>query len=268
MRVLGLVPARGGSKGVPRKNLADVGGRPLIALTIETAQRAERLDRVVVSTDDEEIAEVARSLGADTPFMRPPGIADDQAPMLGVVQHALRALAGAGDVYDAVCLLQPTSPLRPTRLIDDCIELMERRRATAVVTVRPIPPEHNPAWALTIDDRGYASWPDGALDPISRRQDLPEAFHRDGLVYVTRSSVAEGGSLYGTAVVPADTGSLPLCNIDTPADLAALRALVERGAWRDLESMPIDLERDPATRRGLHGSSATPWTTDPSGTPF
>lgn len=226
MRVLGLIPARGGSKGVPRKNLADVGGRPLIAFSIETGMAAAQIDRLVVSTDDNEIAEVARGLGADVPFMRPTDLADDVAPMLGVAQHALQTLAADGDMFDAVCLLQPTSPLRSSELIDDCISLLESKEATSVVTVRSIPPEFNPAWAISIDGDGFASWAGGGRDPIGRRQDLPPAFHRDGLVYVTRSSTVLEGSLYGQKVVPALADAVPLCNVDTMEDLEKLRSMV------------------------------------------
>jgi len=226
MRVLGLIPARGGSKGVPRKNLADVGGRPLIALSIETGLASKRIDRLVVSTDDDEIAEAARSSGGDVPFVRPSGLADDDAPMLGVAQHALLTLASNGDNFDAVCILQPTSPLRSPELIDDCISLLESKEATSVVTVRSIPPEFNPAWAISIDGDGFASWAGGGRDPIGRRQDLPPAFHRDGLVYVARALTVLEGSLYGGSVVPALTDSIPLCNVDTMEDLEKLRAYV------------------------------------------
>lgn len=226
MRVLGLIPARGGSKGVPRKNLADVGGRPLIAFPIETGLTAERIDRLIVSTDDEEIADVARSLGAEVPFLRPPELADDAAPMISVAQHALQWSAAAGETFDAVCLLQPTSPLRTPALVDTCIGLLRARDATSVVTVRPVPHEFNPAWTLTIEDDGFARWPGGGHDPIGRRQDLPPAFHRDGLVYVTRSSVIEGGSLYGDRIEVVSTESIPPCNVDTAQDLDELRSMV------------------------------------------
>jgi CMP-N,N'-diacetyllegionaminic acid synthase len=241
MRVLGLIPARGGSKGVPRKNLADVGGRPLISFAVETALRVERLDRVIVSTDDEEIAAVARAYGAETPFLRPPTIANDAAPMLGVVHHALRTLADDGDAFDAVCLLQPTSPLRPVALVDGCIEALEAKGATSVVTVHPVPFEHHPSWTLTVGPSGFGVWPDGALDPIARRQDLTPTFHRNGLVYVTRAEVVERGSLYGEAMVLARTDSIPLCNVDSNDDLAQLRMLVAKGAWDELSSAPFEL---------------------------
>ena len=112
MTVVGIVPARGGSKGIPRKNIAPLLGKPLLAYTAEAALAARRLARVILSTDDDEIAEVGRRCGLEVLFMRPPELARDDTPMLPVVQHAVRWLEERGDRYDAVCLLQPTNPLR------------------------------------------------------------------------------------------------------------------------------------------------------------
>lgn len=231
MRILGLIPARGGSKGVPRKNLTEVAGRPLVAYTIELARQAKHLDRVVVSTDDDEIAEVSRAYGAEVPFLRPVDVATDQAPMLAVVQHALERLRADGDVFDAVCLLQPTSPLRPSGLIDDCIERFTAAGATSVVTVREVPHTYNPGWVMTLDPSGHGQWPGGASDPAARRQDLVPAYYRDGLVYLVTAEAARGGSLYGDALVPLRTFDLPDCNVDTAGDVDRLRGLVTTDAW-------------------------------------
>lgn len=230
-RVLGLIPARGGSKGVSRKNLADVDGRPLLAYTTEVARHSAHLDRVVVSTDDEEIAEVALAYGAEVPFMRPAAAASDQAPMLDVVRHALDQLRADGEAYDSVCLLQPTSPLRPSALVDTCIDRLSVSDATSVVTVRAVPHAYHPAWVLSLDASGYGRWPGGSTDPVTRRQDLAPAYHRDGLVYMVTAEVACGGSLYGPSLVPVPTTDLPACNVDGLADLEHLRRLVAPGGW-------------------------------------
>ena len=110
MKVLAVIPARGGSKSIPRKNLVDVAGRPLIAWAIGAAREAKRLDRVIVSTEDEEIAETARKWGAEVPFVRPPELATDTISLIPVVQHALRAMDGLGFGADAVVSMQATSP--------------------------------------------------------------------------------------------------------------------------------------------------------------
>jgi len=189
LRVLGLVPARGGSKGIPRKNIRLLAGKPLLQYTIEAAHSARLLARVVLSTDDPEIAEVGRRCGIEVPFERPVDLARDTTPTLPVVQHAMRWLEAAGDRFDAVCILQPTSPLRSPGVIDGCISLLERRQVDTVMTVLPVPAEHNPHWVFFQNAEGLLRLSTGERAPIPRRQDLPPAFHREGSVYVTRRDV-------------------------------------------------------------------------------
>jgi CMP-N,N'-diacetyllegionaminic acid synthase len=217
MRVLGLIPARGGSKGIPGKNVRLLGGRPLLAYTAEAARAARRLSRVVLSTDDEGIAEVGRSCGLEVPFLRPAGLARDETPTLPVVQHAVAELERAGDRFDAVCLLQPTSPLRRPEDVDGCIELLETAGLDAVVSVLPVPPEHNPHWVYFQDGEGLLRLATGEEEPIPRRQELPPAFHRDGSVYVTRRDVLLSGSLYGRRLGGYLVSGRSV-NLDTPAD--------------------------------------------------
>jgi CMP-N-acetylneuraminic acid synthetase len=218
MRVLGIVPARGGSKGIPGKNVRPLGGKPLLVHTAEAALAARRLSRVVLTTDDEKIAEVGRACGLEVPFLRPAELAMDDTPTLPVLQHAVTELERAGDRFDAVCLLQPTSPFRRAGDIDGCIELLETADLDAVVSVLPVPPEHNPHWVYFRDGEGLLRLATGEDQPIPRRQELPPAFHRDGSVYVTRRDVLmEGNSLYGKRLggFLADSRSV---NLDTPAD--------------------------------------------------
>jgi CMP-N-acetylneuraminic acid synthetase len=125
MKVLGVIIARGGSKGIPRKNLADVGGKPLIYYTIDAAQQSRKLTSVIVSTDDEEIAVTSRHFGVDVPFMRPAELGSDQTLTIDVLIHVCHWMIDQGRRYDAVCLLQPTSPQRSGELIDKCIEAFE-----------------------------------------------------------------------------------------------------------------------------------------------
>jgi CMP-N-acetylneuraminic acid synthetase len=221
MRVLGLIPARGGSKGVPRKNIRFLGGKPLMQYTAETAHAARLLSRIVLSTDDEEIAEIGRKCLLEVPFMRPPALAADATPSLLVVQHALEWLGSRGDVFDAVCLLQPTHPFRQPGDIDACITLLGESGADSVVTVLPVPPEHNPHWVFFSGPDGTLRLSTGETTLIPRRQDLPPAFHREGSVYVTRRDVVlKGGSLLGGRVIgyPVDPGKS--VNIDTQEDWA------------------------------------------------
>lgn len=219
LKILGLIPARGGSKGVPRKNIRPLAGKPLLAYTAEAALASTKLTQVLLSTDDSEIAEVGRALGLAVPFLRPAELAQDDTPTLPVVQHAVRALEAQGTTFDAVCLLQPTNPLRTTSMIDDCIELLISSNADCAVTVLPVPPEFNPHWVYFRDSAGHLKLSTGESVPLPRRQMLPPAYHRDGSVYVTRRSVLmQNGSLYGEKIVGLVMKEEHSLNIDTQED--------------------------------------------------
>jgi len=230
MRVLGIVTARGGSKGVPRKNIRPLGGRPLLAWTSDAARAATRLERTILSTDDEEIATIGRAVGLDVPFLRPPELALDTTPTLPVLQHAVRTLEASGDRYDAICLLQPTNPFRSAETIDACIAKLESG-TDSVVTVLPVPAEYNPHWVYFADPSGALKLVTGEATPIPRRQELPKALHREGSVYVVRRDVLlEGNSLYGRRVVGYEVDPASCVNIDTVEDWARAEELVARMA--------------------------------------
>lgn len=222
MRILGLIPARGGSKGIPRKNLAPFRGRPLLQWTCEAALRSRELSSVVLTTEDAEIAERGRAFGVRVPFLRPRELALDATPSLPVVQHALRALAETGEEYDAVCLLQPTNPLRTAEDIDAACRRLGESGADSVVSVGRVPSHFHPMWTYLLDERGdlRQALP-GAVVP--RRQDLPPAFWREGSLYVTLARILlAGNSLYGSRVAPYFMPEERSGGIDTPEDLAEL----------------------------------------------
>jgi len=232
VRVLGIVTARGGSKGLPRKNIRPLLGKPLLQYTAEAALGARRLARVVLSTDDEEIAEVGRRCGLEVPFLRPAELARDETPTLPVLQHMVLALEDEGDRYDAICLLQPTDPLRKPEHIDGCIEMLAEGEADAVVTVLAVPHDYNPHWVFFRDGDGLLRLSTGEPAPITRRQDLPPAFHRSGSVYVTRRDVLiEGNSLYGERLAGFLIDEGESVNIDGLGDMErAERLLLGRSA--------------------------------------
>ena len=147
--ILGVVPARGGSKGIPHKNLALVAGRPLLAYTADAINESKVLTRTVVSTDDTRIAEYAKFLGLEVPFMRPSSLAGDDVPMLPVVQHAVETLQADGFLIDIVVLLQPTSPLRRGEHIDAAVTWLERAGGDSVVSVVEVPHQFNPCLLYT-----------------------------------------------------------------------------------------------------------------------
>jgi CMP-N-acetylneuraminic acid synthetase len=216
---------------VPRKNIQMLAGKPLIGYTIDVALRASHIDRVVVSTEDDEISDAAKALGAEVPFKRPASLAQDDTPMLPVVVHALRSMSSAGWRPDLVCLLQPTFPFRRASDIDACIEALDAQRADCVISVHRVPHHFNPHWVYFQQPDGSLRLATGGLEPISRRQELPAAFHRSGSIYVSRTVIIlERGSLYGERVFGYETSSEESCNIDTAADWERAEALFrERG---------------------------------------
>ncbi len=219
MRILGLIPARGGSKGIPRKNLALLRGRPLLAWTCEAALAAQELAAVVLSTDDDEIAGCGRRCGVRVPFLRPADLALDTTPSLPVVQHALKAMEALDGRYDAVCLLQPTNPLRAANDIDAACTLFRAGGADSVVAVRPVPAHFHPFWTYLEDAEGCLVQAAGR-GVVARRQDLPPAFWREGSVYVTaRDTLLEHASLYGARMQPYLVPEERCGNIDTLRDL-------------------------------------------------
>ena len=219
MKVLGIIPARGGSKGVPRKNIRLLCGKPLIQYTAEAALASRHLSRVILSTEDEEIAQVARRCGLEVPFLRPTELARDETPTLPVVQHAVRWIEDEGERYDLICVLQPTNPLRRAEDIDGCIQLLEASGADAAMTVLPVPVEFNPHWVYLPDEAGLLRLSTGEADPLPRRQALPAAFHREGSVYVTRRNVLmEQNSLYGSRLQGHLMSANQCINIDTEKD--------------------------------------------------
>jgi CMP-N-acetylneuraminic acid synthetase len=219
MRVLGVVTARGGSKGIPRKNLRELAGKPLLAYTAEAALGARLLTDVVLSTDDDELATLGRRYGLQVPFRRPEELARDETPSLPVVQHAMHWMEEHGQFYDAVCLLQPTTPLRQSNHIDACIELLQEHQADSVITVLPVPAKYNPYWVFIPDEDECLRLTTGEVDPIPRRQELPLAFHREGSVYVTRRDVLmTQNSLYGQRLFGYRLEPDSCVNIDSLSD--------------------------------------------------
>jgi len=220
MRVLGIVTARGGSKGIPRKNICLLAGKPLLQYTAEAALAAKRLTRVVLSTDDPEIADVGRGCGLDVPFMRPPELARDDTPTLPVLQDVVRRTEATGERYDAVLALQPTNPLRRSADIDGAIELLERSGADSVISFVDTGEKH-PARMKFIDAEGRVIDPPFAEQfEGQRRQDLPKLYLREGSIYLTRRDVLMNqNSMKGRDCRAWIMAEDRACNIDTPFDL-------------------------------------------------
>jgi len=177
-KILAIIPARGGSKGVPRKNIREVGGKPLVAWTIEEALKSKFIDRLILSSEDEEIIRVARKFGCDVPFIRPAELAHDKTTGIEPVLHALTILP---DKYDYVVLLQPTSPLRLVEDIDSCIEMCVKQNANVCVSVTKS--AKNPYWMYFLDSKGHLKPLENVRNTTLLRQDLPEVYMLNGAIY-------------------------------------------------------------------------------------
>jgi CMP-N,N'-diacetyllegionaminic acid synthase len=231
MKVLGIIPARGGSKSVPNKNIASVDGRPLIAYTIEAAKTARSLTHFIVSTDDEKIAATARAEGAAVPFMRPPELATDDAETLPVLLHAIEQMERTDHGrYDVIVLLQPTTPLRTGEDIDAGLRLLEERGADSVVSVVDVGGNHPFRMKRLLDDGRLMNYIDQGFEDMRPRQRLPAVYIRSGALYISRRSVLVeqqrmvGDKCYGLVIPRARA-----VNIDEPTDLyVAERLLVAR----------------------------------------
>lgn len=228
MDILALIPARGGSKVIPQKNIRSLAGRPLLWYTIAAARQSQYPLRLVTSTEDPEIAAVAAALGAEAPFLRPAELARDETPMVAVLQHALLYLA-EHDRYtpDLVLLLQPTSPLREARHVDEAIELMLNRRVDSVVSVCEA--EHSPNWMVTVDIEGRVHPFLGEGDQYMRRQDLPRVYRLNGAIYLTRPElILRDGTILGTTTHAYIMAAEASVDIDTELDWLLAEALIRR----------------------------------------
>lgn len=226
---MGLITARGGSKGVPRKNLRLVGGKPLVAWTIEAALEARRLDRVVLSTDDDELASVGREWGAEVPFRRPAELAQDWSPHVDVVLHAVEWLAQERTyAAEAVMVLQPTTPFRASADIDVAVAMMAERGAPAVVGVAESP-AHPFLTRRVMADGTVRAFVDCDVE-YPRRQDLPPAFVVNGALYLVNVNVLRDTGVFdpeGTLalVMPQERSH----DIDTEWDLRVADLLMQAG---------------------------------------
>lgn len=226
--VVGVIFARGGSKGVPRKNIRPLNGKPLIAYAIETARASRLIERVFVSTDDEEIAAVARTYGAEVPFMRPAELAQDRTPEWLAWQHALRSIQALDPArpIDVLVSIPPTSPLRAVEDVDACVQLLLDGDAEVVVTVRPA--ERNPYFNMvTLSDTQDARLvipPDGA---IGRRQDAPVVYDMTTVAYAARPAyVLRATSIFEGRVKAVVVPTERAIDIDTETDFRIAEVLL------------------------------------------
>lgn len=221
-KILAIIPARGGSKGIPRKNIKELAGKPLIAWTIEEAKKSKYIDRLILSSEDEEIIEVAKKWGCEVPFKRPLELAQDDTPGVEPVIHAVNTLK---EKYDYVCLLQPTSPLRKAEHIDGCIEKCINNNAESCVSVTEV--DKHPYWFYEIgeDDKLVSLFPD---KNIIRRQDLPKVYALNGAVYIAKTKyIISYKSFISNATIPFIMGKSHSIDIDEKIDFQITHYLLK-----------------------------------------
>ena len=229
MYVLGIIPARGGSKSIPKKNIRLLANKPLIAHTIEVAKECKMLNRTVVSTDDGEIAEVAKKYGGDVPFIRPDNLSLDDTPMVPVLQHAVAFIENKDNVHvDVVVLLDPTSPFRRVEDIEACIKKIDRDNADSVVTVCEV--EHNPYFVM-MELNGDKLIPLIKSDKaVTRRQDAPDVYRLNATVYAIKRDVLINENKIITdntmaVIMPQELSA----HIDHEIDFEFVEFLIEKG---------------------------------------
>ena len=249
LEILGIIPARGGSKGIPGKNLRELAGRPLLAYTTEAAKASRRLTRIILTTDSPEIAESGRQLGVEVPFLRPAELAQDASPTVSVIEHAVEWLSRE-EAYrpDIIVLLQPTAPLRRTEHLDEAIDCLVSSQVDSVVSVMPVPGHCNPHWQFVIDGGELRLFTGESLPQIvRRRQDLPRTYTRDGALYVFwRTTLERTSSMYGDRCAAYVMPEADAINIDGLDEWAvAERRLLARSGCRSATREP---PRCPSTR--------------------
>lgn len=219
---MGLIPARGGSKGLPGKNIMDLGGKPLLAWTIEAAKGSRYLDYFFLSSDDEEIIRVAQEYGCDVPFQRPSELAKDDTPSIDVVLHAVQNIAD----YDFVVLLQPTSPFRKAEHIDQAIKMCLNGQVSSLVSIRKT---RESPYLMYFKNKNNKLERVLEQGNASRRQDLPETWIMNGAIYLTKINyLRENRALKSEDTIGMEMGSYESVDIDSPEDLAYAELLLKQ----------------------------------------
>jgi CMP-N,N'-diacetyllegionaminic acid synthase len=217
-KILGIIPARGGSKGIPGKNIRLLGGKPLIYYSIHSAIESNIIDRLILTTDSSKIAEIGKNMGAEVPFLRPPNLAQDDTPMRPVIEHVVKFVDDNGWIPDIILLLQPTAPLRQPQHIQLAVEMLLNLKCDSVVSVIEVPQHYSPDFVLKFDDGKLKPFIDDG-EKITRRQDTRPAFSRDGTIYAFWHDVLlKKRSIYGDDCRPLLISQSMSCNLDTIDD--------------------------------------------------
>lgn len=227
--IVALIPARGGSKGLPRKNVMILSGLPLVGWPILAAKKSNYIDRVIVTTDDVEIAKVAMELGAEVPFMRPAELASDTASSASVIRHAIAFLEAEGNKYEYIVLLEPTSPLTESTDVDAAIEMLEAKRdiADSIAGVSKVVAAH-PVYDVVVNEKGLIEpFVTENFSAVGRRQDLSELYFFDGSLYISDVMVfLEKNSFYHNRTLPFIVPKWKSYEVDDLVDFLSIEAIM------------------------------------------
>jgi CMP-N,N'-diacetyllegionaminic acid synthase len=223
MNILAIIPARGGSKGIPRKNVIDVAGKPMIGYAIEAAKKSKYINKVVVSTDDKEIATVSKKFGAEV-IDRPNEMAQDTSPVIPALQHALAKVKEKGFTPDVMVLLQPTSPLRKTEDVDNALEIYLKNKPCSVVSVCEVPHGLNIMYA--VDNNKIRSVIEKKEEKL--RQNVSKVYRLNGAVYVFEPALLAKGKVFEEGTLAYIMPKERSIDVDDPADLTMAEALLKK----------------------------------------
>ena len=227
MNIIAIIPARGGSKGIKRKNIYPINNIPLIAYSIIEAKKSKYINSVIISTDDEEISKIARSYSGEVPFLRPKSLSMDNSTMLEVLKHALEWYESNIGKVDAIVLLQPTSPLRKVKHINDCIKLYIEKKPSSVVSIIKVPHHFNPDSIYKLKNGYLESFMLG--EKYTRRQDKPLLYARNGpSVLVINPNNIKKNDLYGDKVIPYIMSENESIDIDQIEDLIKVEQIIKK----------------------------------------
>ena len=228
MRILGVIPARGGSKSIFKKNMSDLNGKPLIHYSIKEALKSKFLTELIVSSDDKEIIEYSKNNGATVPFIRPKEISTDNALSASVVIHALEFMENFSKKrYDFVMMLQPTSPFRKSKHIDECISMAKSNECDSIVSIVNVDGYH-PFRMKRLEGKKLINYIDQGFEDMRPRQKLPNVYIRNGSIYlIKRDVLVKEKTLVGKQCIGYEMNSYDSVNIDNKLDLLVARAIIE-----------------------------------------
>lgn len=224
LKVLALIPARGGSKGIKNKNIINLCGKPLISYTIDTAKSSKYIDDIIVSTDNEKIAKVSRRYGAEVPFMRPDVLAQDKSKTIDAVIHALETLKSINRCYDILVLLQPTQPLRTTEDIDNALEHFIKNNKESLVSVSEV--NDHPILIRSIDENNRLV-PILTQNSTIRRQDMPKYYRVDGCIYINKIDEINNNTSFNDNICPFIIDKSHAVDIDEISDLILAKYYID-----------------------------------------